>query len=171
MDTEYFGLFIAATPPAPTLTGTEIVPVIVSGVTNNTTTQDIANLAQNVFGTISLPAIAADLPTTLIYTAGATDEYVDLRAAILCNNPNALAGVVTWTFAWTDPVYGPQTNSSMSTGLTGPFFDDLGINFDNTQNGIAVAAGTTVTVSATIAGIYAGATYALTARVNRIGQF
>lgn len=42
--TEYFGLYVDATPPAPPLTGTEVVPVILSGITNNTTTQAIANL-------------------------------------------------------------------------------------------------------------------------------
>lgn len=149
------------------LAGTEPVPLVQGGITK----QAPASAFMGIVGGLSIPAVAADLPATLIYTAGATDEYVDLRAAILCNNPNALAGIVTWTFAWTDPVYGPQTNSSMGTGLTGPFFDDLGINFDNTQNGIAVAAGTTVTVSATIAGIYSGATYAIAARVILIGRF
>lgn len=43
--TEYFGLFVTATPAAPTLTGTELIPVIVSGITNHATAAAIAALA------------------------------------------------------------------------------------------------------------------------------
>jgi hypothetical protein len=70
--TEYFGLYVTSTPPAPTLTGTELVPVIVGGITNQTTTQDIANLAAlPTNAVLTIGSLNAQLATT---TGAGTDS-------------------------------------------------------------------------------------------------
>jgi hypothetical protein len=66
-ETEGFGQFVLATPPAPTLTGSEVVPCVPGSTTNQTTTGAIAALATT--GT-NVAIIATITATNTPITAG-----------------------------------------------------------------------------------------------------
>jgi hypothetical protein len=64
--TEAFGLFVTAAPPAPTLSGAELVPIVPDITTNQTTTTEIAALAYANSIVAALPAAAALTGTELV---------------------------------------------------------------------------------------------------------
>ena len=63
-DTQYWGLYVTAMPPAPPLNGTELVPVVINGIANATKTLDIANLTPNPFPNESSQISFANVGTT-----------------------------------------------------------------------------------------------------------
>lgn len=164
MDTEYFGLFITSTPPAPTLTGTELVPVIVSGTTNNTTTAAIAGLTAS--GIIGLPytntPISADFGPALMYTAGAQDELIEFTLYAYTLATDITAGTVTVTVSWTDPINGPV--SSGGTLLLATPSE----NYLSPSTYLLLTAGSTITLSAAISGTYNSATYRIVGNIQRL---
>ena len=114
--TEYFGLYVASTPPAPTLNGTELVPVVISGITNNTTTQAIANLAP-----VGYPRLSASLeqtgesvpigPLILVPTPVTPDTILLIAVCLTQVAPAVIGSTITLTITFTDVNNIAQTNT------------------------------------------------------------
>jgi hypothetical protein len=164
--TEYFGLYIQGTPPAPTLLGTELVPVIIAGVTMQTTTQDIANLAPGktklVYSNTWLNK-GSDLALLPIWTPAADGVF---RINLIACTPtvNGAAGTETFFVNTTDPSGINANNSLLSVGLNanaGPFA--------NSPYLLYCQAGQPISILATNAGGYGpGATWSLAVQLEQM---
>jgi hypothetical protein len=156
-NTEYFGLYLQSTPPAPTLTGAELVPAIQSdGATNNTTTGAIAALA----GSTALPRKvaqgsyvlqSADLPETTIYTPTVTALY-QISFYFATAVADGSAGTLNLWLSWTDPI---QTIPFTATGLQIAL--SALANFDGGAQIVELVAGQPYQLGFLITGIYATA--------------
>ena len=160
---EYFGLYVDATPPAPTLTGTELVPVVISGITNNTTTQAIANLVAGTVVASGNQTVNADIPLTTVYTPSAPGLYL-LAVAAYNLVADGSAGSVNIQLNYTDEVNGPTNTPGVSIDLTAGPPDGGYSQFIET----ALTPGVAVQLSALVAGIYGTATYRLLWTIQKL---
>jgi hypothetical protein len=143
--TEYFGLYVQATPPAPTLTGGEVVPVIISGVTNHTTTAQIAELTG--IGKTLTPYVwheenqAADVATFTLATPAQNCVGI-LTADIWSISSGTGTGDPTLLISWTEPD-GSAGTLTLDAQFPGPSQGGV------VSAGIEILAGTPITVSVT----------------------